>query len=380
MCGACRGDLPYESLWCEHHEDFLANRKDGRFDAFQVKTRRPQKGDWRVGDSDFHTALKGFIRLDDTFGDAIASFRFYSNLSPYAPTQPNPSKISLLHLKEAIGNASSIDGVDKVLVEALETLAEKTGKDTKALFNCFKKLGFQKGPSLDDFEAVIAHTHLPSMNEVASATPAQLNSLAETALQRVCKASCRTTNDPSKHYYCLREADQKAPLLAEKEITVEDFRFSLLDKLGPPFRWAQLETNIDIKHNGIKHTHLDKKLLQGGLRRELSTFQRRTLSAHGHLLKLQHSSSAEEFCATLNQLENVVQAECDDARLFTEQKNSQYGKDMLHLLQKRLRELAENKPESVCNQDYNVLVGMAGLLTADCRVWWSDEFDLECES
>lgn len=36
-----RGTLNYIALYCEHHEDFLAERPDGLFDGYQIKTSRP---------------------------------------------------------------------------------------------------------------------------------------------------------------------------------------------------------------------------------------------------------------------------------------------------------------------------------------------------
>src|SRR5258708_5411397 len=46
LVAASCGDLPYVAIWCEHHEDFLAERSDGRFDGYQVKTSRPELGAW----------------------------------------------------------------------------------------------------------------------------------------------------------------------------------------------------------------------------------------------------------------------------------------------------------------------------------------------
>lgn len=35
---------PYSAVWCEHHEDVLAERVDGSYDAYQIKTRQPERG------------------------------------------------------------------------------------------------------------------------------------------------------------------------------------------------------------------------------------------------------------------------------------------------------------------------------------------------
>ena len=43
---------PYTAIWCEHHEDLLVERTDGHYEAYQVKTRRPGRGDWTLNDTD----------------------------------------------------------------------------------------------------------------------------------------------------------------------------------------------------------------------------------------------------------------------------------------------------------------------------------------
>ena len=43
----------------------------------------------------------------------------------------------------------------------------------------------------------------------------------------------------------------------------------------------------------------------------------------------------------------------------------------------RLKAIASNDPSKVNQQPYEVLVGVAGLLTSACLVWWSDQFQME---
>lgn len=42
--------------------------------------------------------------------------------------------------------------------------------------------------------------------------------------------------------------------------------------------------------------------------------------------------------------------------------------------------MATDNPSMVHGQPYECLVGMAGLLTEECTVWWSERFDLEDNS
>src|SRR5438105_15210810 len=38
------GLRPYVTIWCEHHEDYLDERNDKKFDAYQIKTSKPENG------------------------------------------------------------------------------------------------------------------------------------------------------------------------------------------------------------------------------------------------------------------------------------------------------------------------------------------------
>ena len=42
-----------ETIWCEQHEDFIAQRKDGKFEAYQVKTKDSSSGPWNISDEGF---------------------------------------------------------------------------------------------------------------------------------------------------------------------------------------------------------------------------------------------------------------------------------------------------------------------------------------
>ncbi len=77
----------------------------------------------------------------------------------------------------------------------------------------------------------------------------------------------------------------------------------------------------------------------------------------------------------VTQIENVVLAECKEAQLRHSTAETQYGAKMMIDVQDRLKAMAKNDPTRVHDQPYEVLMGMAGLLTEECTVWWSEQFD-----
>jgi hypothetical protein len=69
----------------------------------------------------------------------------------------------------------------------------------------------------------------------------------------------------------------------------------------------------------------------------------------------------------------------DDANLRASQTGEPYGPTMLIDVQNRLKKISELDPSRVHYQSYDLLVGVAGLLTSECKVWWSEIFEVEVE-
>jgi len=99
------------------------------------------------------------------------------------------------------------------------------------------------------------------------------------------------------------------------------------------------------------------------------------LSAEAIFLDL--ATRGPEGQAHLTQLENVVKAECDAAHLRAAQGPKPFGQRMLIDVQDRLSTVAKEQSSKVGRQPYEALMGMAGILTEGCPVWWSEKFDLE---
>jgi hypothetical protein len=73
------GLRPYVAIWCEQHEDYLAERTDRTFDGYQIKTSRPENGAWKLNNFEFAKAIGRFAELVQEFGDAINGLFFVSN-------------------------------------------------------------------------------------------------------------------------------------------------------------------------------------------------------------------------------------------------------------------------------------------------------------
>ncbi len=67
-------------IFCEHYEDVLLRRRDGRFDGEQVKTRGDDLSPLKAGAAPIQTALQRFITLDTRFPGRFRRFVLSTNV------------------------------------------------------------------------------------------------------------------------------------------------------------------------------------------------------------------------------------------------------------------------------------------------------------
>jgi hypothetical protein len=128
------------------------------------------------------------------------------------------------------------------------------------------------------------------------------------------------------------------------------------------------QTSADLKR-------FNQKLKRGGLDDYAQSLRNQTLSAEAAFLDL--ATRGPDGQAELAQIENVVKAECDAAHLRAAQGEKPFGQRMLIDVQDRLLRVSREEAGKVGRQPYEALMGMAGILTESCPVWWSEKFVLE---
>lgn len=371
LVGAARGVLPYVSIWCEHHEDFLAERQDGLYDAYQIKTAKPEDGAWVWSREALRHSVKRFIQLHRKFPGGVASFHFVSNVECLDSHATREAGRSPFRLVEALGKA-----LPETLKKSFDELRAYCECDEGDLQYVLKRLRFQKGPGRDSFDDEIAHTHLSSLEACRAMNAAQRDRCLDALVQVVYRASSLVVRDPSRHWCAVNGEDGADPYLRSKRISVTAVQEVLSEIAAFPFSYAATTRPLPLGDGDGRMTVLEQKLVGGGLAEYVDLVRGRAVSAERHLIELAHLKP-EEIDAILNQVTAVVQGECDEARLDASQHPEPYGRQMLSDVHRRLRRVAEERPDMVYRQQYEVLAGVAGMLAEDCRVWWSERFELK---
>ena len=352
-----------------------ASGNDSKFDSYQIKTREAGQPSWRTTDDALEKSLKKFVEQDTLFPNQIDQFHFVTNHTYLRTTIQGQLTKSPICVKYAVDNVAQFGELDKPFASFIQACADSFNKTSEQVFDVLRRLRFAKGPSLADFDDVIAHTHLPSVSSCASLPPARLDAIRDELIQKVFAASSLQVRDPSKHWCCIAGEDALNPRLRAKRITVQDVLGLISEHNGPPFRFAPADRSINLTSSSDLNP-LEKKAIKGGLMAYLPTFRRLALSAEQHLLEMANRKE-KEIEDILNQLHGVVKGECDEARLHASAGTEPYGSKMMRIVQQRLRERTTQRPATAYNQEYECLLGIAGLLTNECEVWWSPEFSLE---
>jgi hypothetical protein len=374
------GKKPYSAIWCEHHEDLLCERHDGRFDAFQIKTRQPEHGYWSLTDEALKKSIKRFVLFFDKYCHCSGDLAFVSNADflnvGLGVKDRNKLGRSPVAFLSAIDKAATIDKLVEPFNESLEDLRIYCECESEILFQTLKHVRLILGPDRKSFDAEISHNHLPRLDECKSLNRTEINRIRDEIIYKVYLASSLYDESPEKHWQYLDVNNPNHSKLLAKKITSDVISECMESYHDIPFSYSPGLSELSLDAKEDKYSTLAKKMIRGGLVNQLQTMKRRTLSTENRLLELSHSNP-ESFSRILNQLECVVQAECDEAHLDTSLKFAEFGGYMLNDVYKRLKKIATEEPGKVENQSYECLTGMAGLLTEDCKIWWSEKFDLE---
>lgn len=381
LISAYTGHSQFIALWCEHHEDFLTETSEGTFEAFQIKTRKPENGEWTLSDEEMKKSLKRFVQLQKKFKEKIIGFNIVSNAAfmtcdPGIGDQKRVMR-SIILLLEAVRVSENPHLIPTKFSEVISTLSKDLGCSIPELYTVLARTKLINGPSREGFDSEIAHNHLTRCEECKKHDFATLNKIRDEIIQRIFLASSLSIDTASEH---LQDVQMPSGAkLAGKRLEVSIIKTCISEADNFIFRYQPTDSTLAIA-KGSSTNILIRKLQQGNLDSMVKTFVRRTISAEEKLLEASYDP-AFDIENLLKQLESVVQGECDEAALeaLTETgslDHVEFGRKMYLKLAQRLKDISENRSTLVNSEPFETLIGIAGLLSENCSVWWSNKFNL----
>src|SRR4051812_33980189 len=271
LVAAKRGLRPYVAIWCEQHEDFLAQRHDGVFDGYQIKTARPELGAWRLNDPEVTKSIGRFVDLVTAFGNRIGDLFFVSNTefdeitsqSTDTKRRGRSPKLFLTHLRGCVAPSS----LAAPFSDAFTELQAACGCDADQLFAVLQRVNLMVGPSRGEFDATLSHEHLGQLDDCRNLNPAQLDAFRDDLVAIVHRASSLQVTDPIRHLRPVIEAGDSDPVLAAKRVAVDVVAYRAPQAIEVTFRFPG-EPTLALGTTRPAHV-LEKKLAAGGLEQEL---------------------------------------------------------------------------------------------------------------
>jgi len=368
---------PYVAIWCEQHEDFLAQRDDDIFDGYQIKTSRPELGAWTLRDGELTKSIGRFIDLVAEFEDRIGNLYFVSNTefdevgaaSRDDKRRGRCPRLFLDHVQKCRQRSDLTAPFD----DAFEELQAACGCNASQLLTVLHRLSLILGPSRGEFDAALSHEHIARLEDCAAFAAKDLDDLRDELVGIVYRASSLQVTDPIRHLRPVLNGQEPDPALAAKKITIAQVTVSKRKASEAPPLFVFPGTPSLSLGAGTSASVIEQKLNAAGLELEVEYLRERARAAEYSLLE-DVARRPEAFPELLQQIEQRVHGELSEAHLRARRQPSPYGGAMLIEVQDRLRRLAEDRPADVGYHSYDCLIGVAGMLTSDCRVWWGPRF------
>lgn len=366
LLAALRSENDYLAVWCEHHEDLLVERLDGKYEGFQVKTL--QDGPWKTNDDAFCKSIGRFGKLFASSNGRVEKFNFVTNARLFETSVEDQQHLCPGRLIAAVKSKQKLEELNGAR-KGLKLIATKADLTEEAIFDILKRVEIIPGPPLDGFESLIAHDHLSKVEQCTKLSANTLTEIVDRMISLVYKASSLSITDPARHYAPLSANGILPPEIAAKRVSKETACLVLTEFITPTFRYHS--GLVTLKESTPDTWALLKaKMKHAGIGDFFDYMHRRAISAEELLFELDPNTDA------VNQIENLVADQCDEIRLKHLNEKEPCGDKILQATIDRFETLSKEQSARVHYQPPEMLIGVAGLLAGDCKVWWSKPFDV----
>ncbi len=368
-----------EFIICENFEDFILERHDGSFVAFQVKSRERHLSPFKLTDEAVEKSLARFIKLNRIFPGKFAEFVFATNHEMW--TEKDDER-NIEWLLEQVKSAPTIRNLRKTNAKrkAIEKLCDTAAADTDSVLAALKKTSCKsRREDIKTIERAVEHAvvECEPCKELQHKT---VILLAEDFISAAFQASTKGRNTFAPALYAA-DADinavfDEAALTGKKinRTVVEEIIAKRLVPSDEPLIIGDLVTQ---KRLPVGLSRMVQKMAAGGVQSiRINHTGDLVRSFEGLEIRWAIRFGRDKARAMVNDLLARTLTECVEAQVQAESTSSPYGSNQFAILKRNLEERYSRERDSRygCKPDH--LIGAAGILTQNCKVWWSEKFAL----
>lgn len=396
-----------EEVYCEHHEDVLVKKRGGRFHGVQVKTKVDEAGPHKSTDEEIVTSIKRFVALERKFGATFDGYTIGSNAGFWDDDKTVSSLPYLLSLiaspvsgqlhsrvqdfirklfpgpeqnrtrRKKVAAPQTDIAPQAANSESSETDQRKEWEENISLGEAvLRKLRVETLPSLRDMrQALIAM--LPRYPQVGDRLYSELGAIADNFIAEMLKAGSLAQEAVRDRYLTIfndPDAIAASETIKGKRITKERL-MSLLQMVLPAEPTLRTSQPITIDDLPRGMSTLGLKMAAGGVSIDnISLAKDLKASTEYLLMKWLHKNGKSATDGRYQHLRTLTRSECQEAYDRNQSDDRLFGPEMLKDVRERLRARYTAGDLELFGSSYEHLIGMAGILTEDCTVWWSKPF------
>ncbi|WP_423761200.1 dsDNA nuclease domain-containing protein [Burkholderia sp. NLJ2] len=366
-------------VFCEHHEDVLVKRRDGRFNGLQIKTREISQPAWKTDDEAVVNSFSRFCRLESQFPGQFLDFRFLSNHPLYAGRNGKDIQFVLRGFKAA----SAATAGSAITARFAKKIAQAAGCDIAVAQQVLAKTNADDTlPKLQDALTRLIDALMNTWPRGQDLTYPVVKKAATFLSDECCRASSLAHQDLLPAYLPASASPQAAELKARIDAKRFD-RARLLSILETGINSvAPLEADpASLVRPGLGSSDLLKRKLDAGGFSVVSRNSAVNLRDKAEFLGIAWTNKYghEKGLQRYGHIRSLVLSDSADAYETTKKDDAPFGLDMLKKLRKRIRRRRQDGAQLYeCSDEH--LEGIAYSLTSECEVDWSKDRPWEDES
>jgi Cap4 dsDNA endonuclease len=369
----------FVAVYCENHEDVLLRRRNGLYVGVQVKTKKFDKEPFKSTDPAVMKSIARFAYLEHSFPGRFDAFHLVTNHGFWTEGE---DERCLAFLKDRIRQRGGTKGLPKTnaLKAYVATICEEHSCGEVHVVAALCKLslmGFETDleRSYRDLRDVVGAT-----GDLGSHSHATVRRIADNLVFLAYEASSLTPGGDAAQLYELVsdfEIHRQALLLAGKTITAERVQALIAEWI------TETADNLLVSARLVPEELLPpgfdvlvEKLERGGLQAaRVDKVKDFKASMESLFLRWRYKHSVEEANRRLQHVLTLVEDDCIEAQIAVETDGT-YAPAMYAVLRNRLAARVAGNGHPLFGATEEHLIGAAGILTEECRVWWSTRFEL----
>lgn len=371
----------YVELICENHEDYLLKSNVGKFIGKQIKTRKITLAPFKAVDPQVVNALEKFCLLDQKFPGCFEGFDLTTNHT-FWENEQSPS--NLPWLLTTLQQRGGIKGLreNNPLRQFVEGIAGSTGLSPQDVTTTLIRTTVRGHASeITHIRSSVqeALCECPGIKDLPYATVAMI---AEAVVQLARNASAKVLRGPIRELFAPGTDLKKAvddQLLAGKRLCKADV-LAVIDQFkgsSKPYQDIDVSTLVTPADAPSDLIVAFRKLARGGVEAaRVTNIEDRVRSFEKLFIEWSQKYGVDEAKKRYNNVLAAVQFEAAEAHASVEKGAVPYGSAMYGTLAERLKARAKADRDQLYGCRPEHLIGAAGVLTQQCKTWWSPQFDV----